>query len=193
MSKLQIEQREGTFANAFSEKLRRPQRIQWLLRSHVGTDNAIIRRARVPKELMFGVQKSMRLRFRNKPKIYVYLPRKGTQFREKEYKKGRSGVFLGLSSLVTNKKQKPLDSIILIPKAYEQNEKLRDIVIRHEMVELLAGQHGIKPPGGHQLAVQYDEKGYRKMGIKTRKEFIKQLIDAYNAKRNWEPFLKRTG
>jgi len=198
MSKIQIIEREGTFANRFAEAVRRHQSLNELTHSRI-TKNAVIRRARIPKHLVYKVQKNMGEQFKMRPKLYVYAPRRGTSFGERKYERGRSGEFLGLSMLVRRAKpdrngmiqHKPIDSYILIPKAYAGNKKMRDIVIEHEMVEQLAGQHGIPFPQSHTIAERYDAKNIKRLKLKSRKELIKQLIDIYNDRREWKPILKR--
>jgi len=173
----------------FADVLREvPYRKYWLrraLKRDVG-QNAVTRRAHMPRALLRTVERSMKVRFKFKPRLYYYVPKAGTELKEEKV----IGQYMGLSHVVQRTSDgKPLDCAIILPRGYLRDKKYRDVVLEHELAETLAVQHGIPLPLAHKMALTHDNAYVKRLRLKDRKALDKRLIELYNENRKWKPVI----
>jgi len=106
------------------------------------SQNVAVKKRRVPGPLINYIEKNMKVKYKKRPKLYTYKPKKGHRFRSKKECGGWDGV--SVTSYDT-KNGKINDTVIVLPESHFKDKRLKENVLTHELAETLVGQHLIKP------------------------------------------------
>jgi hypothetical protein len=176
MSKPEIIIESGKFADTL---VMIPKR-KAVLRSSVARNisgNASIQKAPAPRTLIRKVEKRMKVKFRQRPRIYHDYAAQGKRLRRRT----RNGPWQGFCSIVFSKKMKPVDTFIVIPEAYVDDPAARNIVLQHELAEALAVQHGVPAEQAHEIALAFDKRSLKRYKRwQNRRRFYETLKNLHN-------------
>ena len=111
-------------------------------RDITGSKNVKVKKRNVPKPLVKYIEKNMRMKFKKRPKLYTYEPKKGHKFKKKTMCGEWDGASITRFDIDSAKVK---DTIIILPKSHYKDKRLKENVLTHEIAETLAGQHSLIP------------------------------------------------
>lgn len=153
----------------------------------LGAKDANVKRIPIPKKFIDMTEKRLRKKFDKKPYAYVYYPKRGKTLDRKKI----SG-WEGCATHTTDVKLeeggytfKPKRGYIFMPKLHLDDEDVKNVVLVHELGEVLAMQEKMKQPTTHQRALKVERKYKRKRGI-DRPSVFKRMSTLYENKKGWK-------
>lgn len=113
-----------------------------MAREITGSENVAVKRKYIPKPMVDFIERHVRVKFKKRPKFYVYYPKKGRRFKPKKQVGGWDGASVTCYNVDNGKIN---ETVIVIPKSHLKDKRLKENVLIHELSETLVGQHMIHP------------------------------------------------
>ena len=107
-----------------------------------GSENVVVKRKRIPGPMLKYIERNVKVKFKKRPKFYVYHPKKGRRFKPKKQVGGWDGASVTCYNVDNGKIN---ETVIVIPKSHLKDKRLKENVLIHELSETLVGQHMIHP------------------------------------------------
>jgi hypothetical protein len=154
---------------------------------YLGAKDANVKRIPIPKKFIDMTEKKLRKKFDKKPYAYVYYPKRGKTLDRKKIHGWE-----GCATHTTDVKLedggyvfKPKRGYIFMPNLHLKDDDVKNVVLVHELGEILSIQEKLKEPTTHQKALKVERKYKRKRGI-DRPSVFKRMSTLYENKKGWK-------
>jgi len=135
-----------------------------------GSKNVAVERKNIPSDMIKFVEKNTKLRFKKRPKLYIFHPKLGHKFSTKKKVGGWDGTSVTVFDM---EKGKVEDTVIVMPASHLKDKRLKDSVLAHEMSETIVGQH-VAPPRKRRNRKATNSFEHKNFGLVYEKNYLKK-------------------